>query len=184
MSSLTGIVLAAGAGSRMGRPKALLSDPDGEPWLAKATALLRTVGCYRVVVVLGAEAERAAVLVPATAEVVVADRWAAGMSESLRVGLAAASGDAALITLVDLPGLPLAVVRRVLRDDPAADSLRQAVFGGRPGHPVLIGRNHWEPVSRMLAGDRGARGYLVANGVEEIESTDLFDGGDVDRVTD
>jgi CTP:molybdopterin cytidylyltransferase MocA len=59
--------------------------------------------------------------------------------------------------------------------------LRQAVFGGRPGHPVLIGREHWTAVADALAGDRGARGYLVAHGVDEVECGDLFDGHDIDR---
>jgi CTP:molybdopterin cytidylyltransferase MocA len=184
MTSLTGIVLAGGGGSRMGRPKALLSTSDGEPWLARATALLRAAGCDRVVVVLGAEAGRAATLVPAAAVVVIADEWAIGMSESLRAGLAAATGDAALVTLVDLPGLPLSVVQRVLTEPIEGNALRQAVFDGRPGHPVLIGREHWLPAADSLNGDHGARSYLVANGVTEVECGDLFDGHDVDSTTD
>jgi CTP:molybdopterin cytidylyltransferase MocA len=184
MTTLTGIVLAAGAGTRLGRPKALLSTPDGEPWLARATTLLQAAGCDLVVVVLGAEAQRATTLVPPSAEVVVAEEWASGMSASLRAGLTAATGDAALVTLVDLPHLPLAVVQRVLRGGAARDSLRQAVFEGRPGHPVLMGRSHWDAASRTLTGDRGARHYLVASGVDEIECGDLFDGRDVDSTTD
>ena len=156
--------------------------PDGEPWLALATSVLEAAGCDRVLVVLGAEADRAASLAPPSAEVIVAERWAGGMSESLRAGLSAATGVAALITLVDLPGLPVEVVRRVLGADVGVDSLRQAVFDGRPGHPVLIGRAHWEPVLQTLEGDHGARGYLVANGVDEIECGDLFDGRDVDSI--
>ena len=182
MTSVTGIVLAAGSGSRMGQPKAMLRTADGEPWLALATSVLEAAGCDRVLVVLGAEAERAAALAPPSVEVIVAERWASGMSESLRAGLGAATGAAALVTLVDLPGLPIEVARRVLGADVAAESLRQAVFDGRPGHPVLIGRTHWEPVLRTLEGDHGARGYLVANGVEEIECGDLFDGRDVDSI--
>jgi CTP:molybdopterin cytidylyltransferase MocA len=167
--------------------------PDGEPWLAIATSLLRAAGCDPVLVVLGARSGEAAALVPAGVGTVIATRWADGMGESLRTGLAAASGDAALVTLVDLPDLPLGVVRRVLDGatggavDHAVDGvvvgemLRQAVFGGRPGHPVLIGREHWTAVADALAGDRGARGYLVAHGVDEVECGDLFDGHDIDR---
>lgn len=181
MTTVTGIVLAAGAGSRMGRPKALIRTSDGEPWLARAASLLRSAGCDRVLVVLGSRAEEAMVLVPAGVDVVVADRWADGMGESLRAGLAAADGEAALVTLVDLPDLPLAVIRRVLDGTVDATTLRQAVFEARPGHPVLIGRDHWAAVAATLAGDRGARGYLVASGVVEVECGDLFDGHDIDR---
>lgn len=182
MTELTGIVLAAGAGTRMGRPKALLRTADGEPWVARSAKLLRAAGCARVIVVLGARATEAATLVPAGNEIVVAENWAAGMGESLRAGLAGAVGDAALITLVDLPELPLAVASRMLAPPPDQHTLRQAVFHGRPGHPVLIGRAHWPGVASVLAGDRGARDYLRVHRVVEVECGDLFDGRDVDTI--
>jgi CTP:molybdopterin cytidylyltransferase MocA len=182
---LTGIVLAAGAGTRAGGPKALSQTPDGEPWLARAVAVLRGAGCDRVVVVLGAEAERAAARVPAGAETVIAEDWELGMSASLRAGLAAASdGDAALITLVDLPDLPAAVARRVVGDWAAGAEgrlvLRRAAHSGRPGHPVLIGADHWAAFVDSLDGDHGGQAYLEHHGVRIIECGDLFDGRDVD----
>lgn len=179
-TALTGIVLAAGAGTRMGMPKALVRNPDGEAWVARAVSFLVESGCDRVVVVLGARAGEAAELVPPTADVVVAERWANGMSASLRAGLAAASGDAVLLTLVDLPGLPASVGERVLRGGTTRESLRQAVFDGRPGHPALIGADHWSELAAAVSGDRGARAYLAAHGVHEVECRDLFDGADVD----
>lgn len=180
--AVTGIVLAAGAGTRLGRPKALLRTADAEPWVARATALLQLAGCERVVVVLGAQAVDARPLVPPRATVVVAEDWAEGMSASLRAGLAAASGDAALITLVDLPELPVSVVKRIVRGRPTKTDLRQAVYEGRPGHPVLIGAAHWQAIAATVEGDRGARSYLVEFGVEEIECGDLWTGFDVDRL--
>ncbi len=182
-ASITGVVLAAGAGTRAGGPKALRRTSDGEPWLARAVTLLRSAGCSPVIVVLGASADLALPLVPAGATVVRAERWADGMSESIRAALAVAGGDAVLLTLVDLPDLPVSVARRVLEGATSRETLRQAVFSGRPGHPVLIGRDHWEPLAEMLTGDRGARGYLVAAGVEEVECGDLSDGEDLDSVT-
>lgn len=178
MADVTGIVLAAGAGTRAGGPKALLRMPDGTPWLTLATDTLLSAGCSRVVVVLGAQALLARPLVPHDERVttVVAMEWERGMSESIRIGLAAASGAAALVTLVDLPALPVPVVRRVL----AAEGLAQAVFGGRPGHPVLIPAEHWMPVAASIDGDRGARDYLVAHGATEVECGDLWDGHDRD----
>ncbi len=167
--TVTGIVLAAGAGTRAGGPKALRPG-----WLATACATLLEGGCDTVVVVLGA-APDAPLHDDARVSAVIAADWEQGMSHSLRAGLDAASGDAAAISLVDLPALPAEVVRRVLG---AAGPLRQAVFAGRPGHPVYIERAHW---GLPLAGDRGAREYLVAHGVTEVECSDLWDGADVDR---
>jgi CTP:molybdopterin cytidylyltransferase MocA len=166
--AVTGLLLAAGAGTRAGGPKALR---DG--WIAGACSALLDGGCSRVVVVLGAAPDAP---IPADARIssiVVAD-WAAGLSHSLRAGLDAATGEAALVTLVDLPGLPASVVRRVL----AADGpLRQAVFDGRPGHPVYLDAAHW---GLPLAGDRGARDYLAAQGASLVECSDLWQGRDDD----
>ncbi len=173
----TGIVLAAGAGTRAGGPKALRREPDGTPWVEAACAALLGGGCDRVVVVLGAQAERARPLVPEWAATVTAARWDEGMSSSLRAGLAEASGDAVLITLVDLPTLPAAVVARVME----TGTLAQATYGGRPGHPVLIPTKHWADVAACLRGDSGAREYLTAHGALRVECGDLWDGFDRDE---
>ncbi len=167
--AVTGIVLAAGAGTRAGGPKALTPG-----WLAQACSTLLDGGCARVVVVLGAAPDAP---IPADARVtsVVAADWADGLSRSLRAGLDAATGEAALVTLVDLPGLPVGVVQRVLA---AGGPLRQAVFDGRPGHPVYLSGEHW---NLPLSGDRGARDYLVEHGATEVECSDLWHGLDVDR---
>jgi CTP:molybdopterin cytidylyltransferase MocA len=193
MPVISGIVLAAGAGTRHGGPKALVPG-----WLDGATRLLLDAGCERVVVVLGAGADEARGLLPSDPriEILAAAGWADGMGASLRAGLGHATGDAVLITLVDLPGTPGSVVDRLLaahagrRDDDTRDSskireglrdaLRQATYGGRPGHPVLVGRHHWQTLSDTLQGDRGARPYLTRHGVTEVECGDLHHGRDED----
>lgn len=176
MPFISGIVLAAGAGTRHGGPKALVPG-----WLDDAARLLLDGGCERVVVVLGAAADEARVLLPADSRVtaVDADDWSDGVGASLRAGLAHAMGDAVLITLVDLPGTPVSVVERVLREG-GRDALRQATYDGRPGHPVLVGANHWGPLGASVSGDRGARPYLVSHGVTEVECGDLHHGRDED----
>ena len=174
---VTGIVLAAGAGTRAGGPKALLRLPSGEPWIEASAGALLAGGCSRILVVLGASARLARPLVPPGVDIVVARRWRVGMSQSLRAGLAAATGDAALVTLVDLPTLPDSVVRRVLAGE---GDLRQAVFGARPGHPTYFSSSQWMPAANSLAGDTGARRYLASHGVVQIECGDLWDGVDRD----
>ncbi len=118
-AEVVGLVLAAGAGRRLGgRPKALLADPDGTPYLSRAVARLHAAGCARVLVVLGAAAgEATELLEPGSADVVVAPDWADGMGLSLRRGLVELEdgpGTAVLVTLVDLPDVDTAVMSRVL----------------------------------------------------------------------
>ncbi|GCE44743.1 CTP:molybdopterin cytidylyltransferase [Rhodococcus wratislaviensis] len=190
--TIGGVLLAAGAGSRMGKPKALVVGSDGEPWLARGVRILVEAGCEPTIVVLGARADEAEHLLPDGVPVTVgiADDWQSGLSASLRRGLEVATTfddvDAVVITLVDLPDLGADAVRRVAAvpgDTLAGDArsaLRQAHYGGRPGHPVLIGRDHWLPLQRSLTGDSGARKYLAAHGAETVDCSDLGTGRDVD----
>lgn len=190
---VVGLVLAAGAGRRMGIPKALLTDADGTPRIAATVEALRRGGCVAVTVVVGAQAEAAARHAAAAhVEVVVAGRWAEGMGASLREGLDALSAGAAraaLVTLVDLPDVGPEVVRRVLGAwydaGASADALVRATYDGRPGHPVLLGRDHWPPLRKRLAGDVGAGPYLAeqraGRKVIEVRCEDLATGRDVDR---
>jgi CTP:molybdopterin cytidylyltransferase MocA len=189
---VAGVVLAAGAGTRYGGPKALATHPDGTPWLATAIRVLADAGCFPVLLVLGAAADEAAALLGALPEadraiVVRADDWADGMSASLRAALRAAAildppPLALAVAPVDVPDLDAATVRRVLdAADVDPTTLRQAVFGGRPGHPALIGRDHWEPLTEQVRGDAGARAYLAAHGARLVDAADLSTGADVDR---
>ena len=175
MTGTAGLVLAAGAGRRYGGPKAPVV-VDGERLIDRAVRVLREAGCYPVVVVLGAWVGD----VP-EAEVVVNDRWAEGMASSLQAGLAALTGRAgctrAVVTLVDLPGLTPAAVRRVAG---GGHDLALAVYDGEPGHPVLLAREHWDGVAASVAGDTGARRYLRAHDAVEVEVADVADGGDLD----
>ncbi|WP_284231814.1 nucleotidyltransferase family protein [Arenivirga flava] len=90
-----------------------------------------------------------------------------------------APASALLIVTVDTPHLPVAAVER-MRAHAHEDVLAQAVYRGRPGHPVLIGRRHVAALTAGLAGDRGARPYLVARGALEVECGDLWSGDDLD----
>lgn len=173
-----GLLLAAGAGRRMGTPKALVPG-----WLAASVAVLRGGGCDAVTVVLGAAADEARALVPDGVAVVVAADWSEGMGASLRAGLAALErtpSDAALLHLVDLPDVSAGVVRRVLAASGGPGALARAAYHGVPGHPVLIGRDHWGGVIAAAQGDQGARTYLRHHDATLVECGDLASGRDQD----
>jgi molybdenum cofactor cytidylyltransferase len=171
-----GILLAAGAGRRYGKPKVLV-----EGWLDAAVAALREGGCDDVVVVLGA----AEVPAPPGVTTVVAADWRQGLSASVRAGLAAADrtqADFAVLHVIDTPGTGADVVARVLAGAAAcASGMARAYFGERPGHPVVLARRHWPAVLAHLAGDQGAGAYLSGrDDVAAVQCADLADGRDVD----
>ena len=181
MTSVVGVLLAAGSGERFGGPKALARDDDGTSWLLRSVQALRP--CAEIVVVLGAGADEAAALLPMSVARIRADDWAEGMGASLRAGLSALEAtahDTALVSLVDLPDVDPAVVARLAAAATGADVLARAAYDGVPGHPVLIGRDHWAGVVASATGDRGARDYLAAHEVALVECGDLATGVDVD----
>ena len=190
--SVAGLLLAAGAGRRMGTPKALLRDERDVPYVDRALGRLLDGGCDLVTVVLGAAADEVRAIldedgwcVDPAVDVVVAEDWAEGMGASLRAGLSALAAGrddvtAALVSLVDLPDVDEAVVARVLAVDDRSDCLARASYDGVPGHPVLLGRDHWAGVVETATGDRGARDYLRDRDVLTVECGDLATGRDVD----
>lgn len=103
------------------------------------------------------------------------------MSASLRTGLGAVTSAAVVVHLVDLPDVSAAAVRRLLeRGGRAHDALARTTYGGRPGHPVLVGADHVGPLLATLEGDGGARSYLEAHETLVVECGDLATGVDDD----
>jgi molybdenum cofactor cytidylyltransferase/nicotine blue oxidoreductase len=181
--SVAGLVLAAGGGRRYGMPKALVRY-EGSLLVERAVRTATAV-CDPVLVVLGAQAVdvwRTADLAGAT--VLANAEWESGMASSLRTGLAGLQGwpgaiDAALVQLVDMPGMTPAALAR-MAGHAAPDALAVAAYDGVRGHPVLLGREHWAGVIGTATGDEGARRYLAAHDVLEVDCTGLADPTDLD----
>lgn len=149
-----GVILAAGAGRRFGRPKAEVRFA-GERLVDRAVRLLRAGGCARVVVVSGAVALRVD-----GATVVHNPDWPTGMGSSLITGLRAVHESAAVVVPVDMPWLGAESVRRVLH---CGARLAVATYRDRPGHPVLLGAEYFAAVAAEAVGDIGARRFLAAH---------------------
>ncbi len=177
---VAGLVLAAGAGLRIGTPKAEIKI-DGERLVDRAVRVLKEAGCEKVFVVLGpwvGDVSGAVIIENPT--------WQEGMGSSLLAGLSVLSKDveisAMVLTLVDLPGLTAAGVAKII-DHPS--DLVAATFKGEQGHPVKFGRRHWVAMVESVGGDTGAKGYLRGrDDLALVEIGHICDGVDVDTLVD
>jgi CTP:molybdopterin cytidylyltransferase MocA len=176
LADVAGILLAAGSGSRLGRPKALV-DVGGRPLADRGVALLRGGGAAPVIVVTGATA----VSLPGVITV-HNPRWPTGMGSSLAAGLAMVPGrcSAAVVALVDQPLVGTQAVRRLIDAHLAGAEVAVAAYDGRPRNPVLLARPHWPEVIALATGDTGARGFLRAR----PELVTLVECGDTGRPDD
>ena len=190
---LSGVILAAGASTRMGRPKQLLP-LAGRPLLQHVVDAAAASRLDEIVLVLGHAAEeiRAAITLPSRlpVRVVVNPEPAEGQSASLRLGLGAADprASAAAVLLGDQPQVTRALIDRVAEaflagDAPAARPAWQGQGGDRvPGHPVFLARRLW-PEVEQLSGDQGARVLLAAHPEWLLEvACDKEPPGDIDDV--
>lgn len=189
---VAGLLLAAGGGRRLGgRPKALLTH-RGRPLVEHAVRVLREGGCEVIHVVLGASAElvRERARLPGCV-LVDNPEWAEGMGSSLRAGLASLAAetlpvDAALVSLVDQPGIGAEAVDRVRSAYRSRDALAAASYDGKRGHPVLFGADRWAGIAAGAVGDQGARDYLKTHrdAITLVDCSDVAEPYDIDTEAD
>jgi molybdenum cofactor cytidylyltransferase len=152
---ITGVVLAAGASRRLGRPKQVL--PYRDTTLLGATLdIARGAGFRQLIVTLGGAAQQVRNAVPLDgADVVVVDEFGTGCSASLRVALRRVDPQATGIVLMlgDQPRMNPATVRRMVTDGPAAD-ITVCRYADGVGHPFWFSRTMFDELSQ-LRGDKG-----------------------------
>jgi nicotine blue oxidoreductase len=184
----TAVLLAAGAGTRLGLgPKALLPF-RGRTLVEVLAGVLLDGGCRDVVVVLGADAARVVENADLAAYTVVQNPdWQTGMGGSFRRGVAApTTRDHVLMALVDQPGLTQETVARLLGHHRpgrvTAAAYRSADGILRRGHPLLLDATLRAQAAESAAGDAGARLFLQEHPelVDLVDCGDQSAGGDVD----
>ena len=186
LTRVAGVLLAAGQGSRFGRPKALV-ELDGQTLAERGIGMLRAGGTDPVLLVTGAaEVELAP---DHRVRTVYNDEWRTGMGSSLRTALRALTDPdvgAAVVALADQPLVGAEAVRRLIAAYQAGVSVAVAAYDGRPRHPVLLAREHWPEVIAMATGDQGARAFLHARPdlVTLIECGDTGRPDDIDTQAD
>jgi molybdenum cofactor cytidylyltransferase len=151
--SFAGVILSAGASSRMGRDKALLPWRDGT-FLSAAIRALQPV-TELVIVVTGANVASLAPIADAHAAfLAVNPDPQQGQFSSLKVGLQDVLNrgrDAAIVTLVDRPPAEVATIEQIKSTFLASDEGTWAVvpeYQGKHGHPFIIGREMIEAFLR------------------------------------
>jgi len=181
-SDVAGILLAAGEGSRLGRPKALVRIA-GQSLADRGVSMLRAGGAAPVVLVTGAASAE-----PLGALIVHNPGWRSGMGSSLAAGLSALpdTAAAAVIALADQPLVGPEAVRRLIAAYRGGASVAVACYDGRPRNPVLIARAHWPEVIETSVGDTGARAFLRARPelVTPVECGDTGSPDDIDTPED
>jgi CTP:molybdopterin cytidylyltransferase MocA len=191
-TQVAGVLLAAGQGSRFGRPKALV-ELEGQTLAERGIGMLRAGGADPLLIVTGAaEVE----LGPDhRIRTVRNDEWRTGMGSSLRAALRALSNpdvglemgpevspevSAAIVALADQPLVGAEAVSRLIAAHQAGATVAVAAYHGKPRNPVLLAREHWPEVIAMATGDQGARAFLRAR----PELVTLVECGDTGRPDD
>ena len=176
------MLLAAGEGSRFGRPKALV-EWNGQTLAERGVTMLAAGGADPVLLVTGA-----AEVGVDRAFIVYNKQWRTGMGSSLRAGLRALppDADAAVVALADQPLVGSEAVARLIAAHQAGADVAVAAYDGRPRNPVLLAREHWPEVIAMASGDQGARAFLRARPdlVTLVECGDTGRPDDIDTPAD
>ena len=190
-TAVAGVLLAAGQGSRLGQPKALIVI-GGQSLAWRGIGLLHDGGADPVIVVTGAagpgelgpgpDEETGAVISVHNPD------WRTGMGSSLRAGLAAVPGDctAAVLALADQPLVGPEAVRRLTAAHADGAGIAVACYDGQPRNPVLISSEYWPEVAELADGDVGARPFLSRHRdlVLRVECGDTGQPDDIDTPAD
>ena len=190
-TTVAGVLLAAGEGSRFGLPKALV-ELNGQTLAERGVNVLRAGGARPVLVVTGA--------VPVELDgthTVYNPEWRTGMGSSVRAALRALTGTgsgvadgadagAVVVALADQPLVGAEAVARLIAAYRDGATVAVAAYGGQPRNPVLLAREHWAEVVATATGDQGARTFLRARPdlVTLVECGDTGRPDDIDTPAD
>jgi molybdenum cofactor cytidylyltransferase len=169
---VTGLVLAAGGSSRLGRPKQLLPFRGG-PLLQSSVDIARTVGFDQLLVTVGAAADEVEAAVDLEGvEVVRNPRFESGCSSSITAALGVVDDASTGIVLMlgDQPGVRADTISRLVAGA-AAGPLGVCRYADGRGHPLWLGRAVFDELA-TLHGDKGVW-KLVESGRHTVVDVDI-----------
>jgi molybdenum cofactor cytidylyltransferase len=187
-SSATGILLAAGLGTRFDpsglHNKLLAPLPDGTPIVFQSARRLLAVATEVVAVVRPGAEKLADVLNEAGCIVIFSADAQRGMGATLAAAVRATSeADGWLVALGDMPWIEPATIEAIARPLDAGEALVAPFYRGKRGHPVGFGIAHRDALA-ALDGDAGARGILAIETPFAVDVDDANVLRDVDLPSD
>ena len=167
-TTVGGVLLAAGRGTRFVGGNKLLVEPEGEPIVRRAARTILDALLGEAVAVLGHDAEAVeSALAGLDIATLYNENYDDGQSSSVAVGVTAArerDWDAALFALGDMPAVDSDTIETLLGAYRAgAGSVVAPAYEGRRGNPVLFDSQHFDALEDVT-GDRGGRDIVEAVG--------------------
>ena len=172
----TGILLAAGQGTRFGANKLLHPLVDGTPMAVACARTLRTALTHCIAVVDDSGSEVARLLAETGLAVIVNPRARDGMGTSIACGVAASPAAGGwVIALADMPNIPVGVIQAVADGLARGADIIAPRYRGQRGHPVGFAPRHAAALMALQA-DRGARDIIAAHS-DTLDLIDTQDSG-------
>lgn len=175
---VTGVILAAGQGKRMGEPKQLLP-LGGEAMVLHVARTACQAGFDNVIVITGAyESVVKQVVQDLPLQVIYNEDWEQGQSTSVKKAVLSITAEkqAVVFLLADQPLVSSALMNRIIK---AYHETKASIIIPRaqnqPGNPVLFDLGVWRSVLLELAGDEGAR-QIIRKNQEAVHYIELLDG--------
>ncbi|MBW4689360.1 MAG: nucleotidyltransferase family protein [Komarekiella atlantica HA4396-MV6] len=183
------LILAAGASTRLGKPKQLLQY-RGQSFLRHTAKIAIASGCQPVVVVLGAQAKQLrSELSDLPVTIIKNHDWATGISSSIHAGLEALQTqcqmlEAAIITLSDQPLISVQLIQQLVEQYwLTGKRIITSEYAGTVGVPALFDLTLF-PDLMLLQGDVGAK-RLIHQLIDEVVTVSFPDGAiDIDTPLD
>ncbi|HMS82178.1 MAG TPA: nucleotidyltransferase family protein [Nitrospira sp.] len=164
------IILAAGASTRMGRPKQLLTY-GGQALMRHAAEIALASVCRPILVVLGAHADQLRCQIDdLPVQQIINNQWAEGIGASIRTGLHAleqcnreGTTKTVVLMLCDQPFVTTALIDDLVRASrTTGKGIVASEYGGTVGVPALFRREYF-PELATLSGDSGAKRIIAAH---------------------
>jgi molybdenum cofactor cytidylyltransferase len=184
---VTAIVLAAGAGTRMGGRIKQLLEWDRTTLLGHALDLVRGSEVYQRLLVLGSNADLISAQVDLDKFQVISNpEWPEGRASSVRAGLRAVSerSDAAIFVNADQPFLTSETIRAVVQKYYQTNApVVVPVYNKQRGSPVLFARSMFMQMDE-LGGENGGRELLrqMTDRLAEVTIEDARAAVDIDTL--